>query len=317
MHGPPSQRKVVREMMDVLEGGEATFESKMKMYDAFINRVRGQIQDMEIAWIESSFRRRTIDRFRNFLQPVISDKSLLDFVRHELKQPDYDNLRREISQFRESIEDLKRRGAFDDRPLGAKLDQLAIHLDHHISYLQEAIEEIRLMDTEAKPKDVDLYELLAHIKTDYLTRRGLSRDIQIKIDEKLRGHTVYFDGDHLRLIFNNLLNNALRATEIKAVDAIDQNGSLAEVIQLDMAELKDESVTMRLTDNGCGMPPDILQKLYNERCSTQKGRDDGLGGVIIRKLLDINYGKIRVAQTQQVGQITGTIQLITFPRKAA
>lgn len=316
VQGPPSQRKVIREMMEVLEGGESTFEKKLKMYEDFISRVRGQIQDMDITWIESSFRRRTIDRFRNFLQPVISDRSLLDFVRHELKQSDYNTLRREVDILKQHIETPKKVEESNHiQQLITQLDKLATHLDNHISALQDSIEEIRLMDTEARPKHVDLHKILIGIKNANLTRKGSIRDIQITIDESIGEYTVYVDEDHLRLVFNNLFNNALRATETRAADALDIGGLIAEVIQVHLNDVTDDYVILKFQDNGCGMPIEIMRKLYIERCSTQKGRDDGLGGVIIRKLLDLNYGKISILESRQDSEKPGTIQLITLPRR--
>jgi len=313
IQGSPLDREVVREMIEVIEGGIATFETKMKIYEDFITRVRGQIQDIDIMMIESLFRRRTIDRFRNFLQPVISDRSLLDFVRHELKQPSDTRIHNEVSKLRQQLDILKREPWADT--LIERLDKLAENLNSHIARLQDAIEDIRLMDTEARPKNVDLFGLLTRLQRDHLLGKGGVRDIQIHIDANLQGHTVYADEDHLRLIFSNLFDNSLRATETRAADALEAGATMSEIIQVRLADITDGRIVLEFSDNGCGMPHEIQGKLYRERCSTQKGRDDGLGGVIIRKLLDLNAGSIEVIASNQHGRYIGTSQRMTIPRK--
>jgi sensor histidine kinase regulating citrate/malate metabolism len=59
--------------------------------------------------------------------------------------------------------------------------------------------------------------------------------------------------------------------------------------------------------------PNVRKRLYVERCSTQQGEEHGYGGIIIRKLLDLNGGAIQVVDTQYGGIGSLTIQKITLP----
>lgn len=316
LQGSSSEQSLVREMIDVLEGGLYTFEKKMHMYEDFISRVRGQIEDIDITMIESSFRRYTIDKFRNFLQPVISDRSLLDFVRHELKQKDSSRIRQEIKRIREQIRVTGQDPGRESDRLLDQLDRLAEHLDNHIMRLQEAIEDIRLMDTEAKPKSINLFDLLTKLRETCLSGISEVRDVRIEIDQDLQNQLAYVDEDHLRLIFVNLFNNSLAATERRVIDAWSPNdaGDMSEVVRIELSEVTDSHILVKYSDNGCGMPAGILEKLYKERCTTQLGRDHGLGGVIIRKLLDLNNSGIRVLASHQAGETSGTIQAIAIYR---
>jgi signal transduction histidine kinase len=315
--------KITREMIEILEGGVGSFEKRLNIFEEFVNRAHGQIRDIDIALIESSFRRRTIDRFRNFLQPIVSDKALLDFVRHELKnlkveldariREDVYNVQKQLHILNQSDLDTHER-LIRLPELFAELKNLSDHLDGHVTKLKEAIEEIRLMDTQARPTNVNLFECLSKLKKEYL-HLGARRQIHIDIDERISGQSVYIDEDHLKLIFRNLINNSLRATETRAFDVQFEGGiKIPEIIRIDFFSASDGMLILKLSDNGCGIHPEILEKLYVERCSDQSGRDHGLGGIIIRKLLDINNGRIRIVESNQVGENIGTIQEILLKK---
>lgn len=328
---PMRSKDLVLEMLDILEGGIETFDLKMKTYEEFISRVRGEIQDINIQLIESSFRRRTIDNLRNILQPIVSDQSILEFARHELRNVIHpiisgesilDATRRELRQPgniavdetaapQETLSD----GSHSEHTgmkLMESLDKLLSELDTHIERLMAAINDISLMDTQPQPKDADLYELLAELKDDYVERISRSRIIQIDVDERLKGRKVFSDVDHLKLVFKNLLNNSLRATEKKVLWNFRRKRPLVESIAIKLLDDSDGRLTLLFMDNGCGIPPEMKGKLYVERCSDQAGKEHGLGGVIIRKLLDLNGGTIRVLDDPQTNDGFVTFQQLTL-----
>ncbi|MGH9959980.1 MAG: ATP-binding protein, partial [Pyrinomonadaceae bacterium] len=311
---PLGSREMVREMLDILEGGVDAFNQKIMTYEKFISRVRGSIEDMDIMTIESSFRRRTIDGLRNFLQPVVSDRSLLEYLRHELKQSDQSRVQRDISKLQQELEAVVSDSNSEARGVFEQLDKLCGRLDNNILKLKAAIEEIRLMDTQARPQVVDLYELMNELKKDYLSKLSQSRRIDIEIDPILIGQPTYLDPDHLRLVLRNLLNNALRATERGTINAMMRGNKIREAVRIDYTQSDSRRLFILFRDNGCGMSPEIREKLYVERCSDQKGRDHGLGGVIIGKLLDLNGGSIRVTRSNQTGMDQGTVQEMSLPR---
>ncbi|MBK7994125.1 MAG: AAA family ATPase [Blastocatellia bacterium] len=309
-------RQVIREMLDILEGGAETINQKMELYEKFISRVKGAIEDIDIMTIESSFRRRTIDELRNFLQPIISDKALLDFVRHELNQSDYIRIQQNIHDTKQETLLVQ---CSPDQPLDSlftKLNKLCTELDKHIIKLKGIIEEIRLMDTQPNFTYVDIYLLLIILRNDYIDKMfgsKFGRKVDITIDSSFQGVLVYADYDHLRLIFRNLLNNALRATESRAIAMKKKSGeTLVESIIIEGVINSTNRLVLKFKDNGCGMALEIRKKLYLERCSTKKFGDHGLGGIIIKKLLNINHGSIQILESNQNGSLVGTEQEISL-----
>jgi len=310
---PLRSKNLVREMLDILEGGVETFDLKIKTYEDFITRVRGEILDIDIQLIESSFRRRTIDNLRNLLQPVVSDRSILDFARHELKQPDHARIQADIKEMQRLIVESKGTIEGYDVQLVDHLDKLCSRLDSHIDRLMAAINDIRLMDTQAQPREIDIYSLLTELKSDYEERIGQKRAIKIELDELLKDQTVYADIDHLRLVFRNLINNSFRATEKRIIQNFKVDRHTIELIRIKRMSDGNNRLNLLFMDNGCGIEPEIKRRLYFERCSDQKGRDHGLGGVIIRKLLDLNGGVIQIIDTPERESDFVTIQQISLP----
>jgi signal transduction histidine kinase len=70
-------------------------------------------------------------------------------------------------------------------------------------------------------------------------------------------------------------------------------------------------VSISVRDTGCGMPPEVLAKLFQPLFTT-KARGIGLGLVIVRNLIQANGGTIEVESA--AGR--GTTFSVTLPAKS-
>ena len=113
---------------------------------------------------------------------------------------------------------------------------------------------------------------------------------RVSIDSQLSKDMVntYLDGNQILQVFINILLNALEASE--------KNGSVK--IQSYVNQRK-SLVGMTISDNGCGMAPDELEKIFDPFFST-KSQGTGLG-------LAVSYGIIKNHQ--------GIIQAYSEPGK--
>jgi signal transduction histidine kinase len=112
------------------------------------------------------------------------------------------------------------------------------------------------------------------------------------------GPTVRADADKLAGVFANVLDNAVDALEPVAegrrIDLFIENGG--------------GDATVRLRDNGSGIAPDKLDRIFNPFFTT-KEKGTGLGMAIARKIVEAHDGSIAVAS--EVGR--GTEFRITLP----
>ena len=117
----------------------------------------------------------------------------------------------------------------------------------------------------------------------------------------IAGPTIRADAEKLRQVFANLLANA-----------IDALGSVIEDRRIDLfVENGDRRATVRVRDNGCGIPADKVERIFNPFFTT-KEQGTGLGMAIAKKLVEAHEGTIDVVS--EVGR--GTEFKVTLPLPA-
>jgi signal transduction histidine kinase len=119
----------------------------------------------------------------------------------------------------------------------------------------------------------------------------------------ITGPTVLADGDKLQQVFTNILDNA-----------IDALAALAEGrrIELFIENGRPEQATVRITDNGSGIPEDKIGRIFNPFFTT-KEKGTGLGMAISRKIVEAHEGTIEVAS--EVGRGTEFTIRLPLPAK--
>ena len=99
----------------------------------------------------------------------------------------------------------------------------------------------------------------------------------------IAGPTVSADADKLRGVFVNVIDNA-----------IDALGGVAEGRRIDLfLENGAGAATVRVRDNGCGIPAEKLERIFNPFFST-KETGTGLGMAIAKKIVEAHEGTIDV-----------------------
>jgi signal transduction histidine kinase len=124
----------------------------------------------------------------------------------------------------------------------------------------------------------------------------------------IAGPTVLADGEKLRQVFANILDNAIDAldtiVEGRRVELFIENGARAATNGM----TRGATATVRVRDNGCGIPADKIDRIFNPFFTT-KEKGTGLGMAISRKIVEAHEGAIDVVS--ETG--TGTEFLVTLP----
>src|SRR6184192_1139818 len=110
---------------------------------------------------------------------------------------------------------------------------------------------------------------------------------------------IYADPDLFERALGNLLDNALRFTP--------ENGSIQILLSKRDADFE---ITVR--DNGCGMAPEHLPRVFDRfyRADSSRGSDGaGLGLALVKSIVDLHGGSAKIES--EIGQ--GTIVTLTFP----
>jgi len=130
----------------------------------------------------------------------------------------------------------------------------------------------------------------------------------VRVEVDASGHLPSIQGDPLQLrqIFTNLLTNAFEAlggdgrVTIVAT-ALNEEGPAG-------GEPQGPMVQIEVTDNGPGMPVDVIDKIFSPFFTT-KPQGSGLGLAIVRKIVDAHDGRIDVG----VMEAGGTRFRVTLP----
>jgi signal transduction histidine kinase len=163
----------------------------------------------------------------------------------------------------------------------------------NVQYAQVALDELdrveRRISHLLRYAKEDAYQFdhvnLASIVDSALTQMKAKLDAaKVSVARNyIGGPTIQADAEKLRQVFSNVLDNAIDAlegvAEDRRIDLFVENGG--------------RNATVRLRDNGCGIPPDKLDRIFNPFFTT-KEKGTGLGMAISRKIVEAHEGSIDV-----------------------
>jgi C4-dicarboxylate-specific signal transduction histidine kinase len=142
---------------------------------------------------------------------------------------------------------------------------------------------------------VELLDLNSLISTTCRLMRYDRRWSNIALELHLDDHLppVHAVKDHIVQILMNLLSNAAHAVE--------QVGGQSWRVDI-TTSATDESVQVRVADNGCGIEPDDLPRVFDPFYSNKaRGEGSGLGLALCKSLIDERHGEISLSSQPGVG----------------
>jgi two-component system sensor histidine kinase HydH len=178
----------------------------------------------------------------------------------------------------------------------------------NVEYARVAIDELDRVERRiahllkyAKEEDFEMEPVnLASVVDSALTQmRSKLDDAGVAaVRNYIAGPTIEADAEKLKQVFANVLDNA-----------IDALGVVAEGRRIDLfIENGGGSATVRVRDNGAGVAPEKLARIFNPFFTT-KDDGTGLGMAISRKIVEAHEGTIEAAS--EVGR--GTEFVVTLP----
>lgn len=141
------------------------------------------------------------------------------------------------------------------------------------------------------PSNVDAHQAIEE-QLNFLKNKANAKAIYFN-NQVPEDFDIYADKDHLSIIFRNLLQNAVKFTsdggEI-AISAHEQNNAK----------------WIEIKDNGIGMPPDLVGKLFEigentSRAGTNLETGTGVGLILVKELAELNKLKLTVKSEVNVG----------------
>ncbi len=155
-------------------------------------------------------------------------------------------------------------------------------LDRQVSRVIKIIDNLREMSRHQKTvEEFSLARLINEVIDDQ--RDGLAkRGIEVK-REFAAEPTLTADYMEIYSIFSNLLRNA--------VHAIDEKGAGDGQITITI-DMEDGAAVTRVSDNGCGMGPEVTENLFTPGFTSKGRKGTGLGLSYSRKIARAMHGDI-------------------------
>jgi len=220
--------------------------------------------------------------------------SFIDSVTHELRSP--------LASLKLSVQTLERRKLTDQQR--DRLHHIMIDdLDRLSAFIDDILEASRLGEGMADHQmvEIDLAELVERT-AGRVRRRFKAPDeaIRIEVPEGLR---LVSDPTCLETVLRNVLDNAVKYSD-----------EPVEVV-LRAKVLKGERVSIEVRDQGIGIPPDQLRRVFQrfyrvDTESVRRRRGTGLGLFVVSSLVHTLGGELG-AESDGLG--LGTTMRITLP----
>ena len=154
-----------------------------------------------------------------------------------------------------------------------------------------------------------------HAQLSFHSARALDPDFQLDIQQDLDPDVGSLNviAQDLGRVFLNMVTNAGHATNDRSRSELAAgNGSYQPTIWLKTTRA-DEHIEVRIRDNGTGMPPDVIEKIFNPFFTTKPtDQGTGLGLSISSDIVRRHGGSIQVES--EPGEFTEMI--VTLPLEA-
>jgi two-component system sensor histidine kinase BaeS len=123
----------------------------------------------------------------------------------------------------------------------------------------------------------------------------------VQLTESVAGHLPAMDGDpgRMRGVLGNLVSNAL---------AHSHRGGHIRVV----GEATQQSVRLTVTDDGAGIPPELLPRVFDRFVKGPGSTGSGLGLAIVRDVVEAHGGSVAATSTEGQGAaISVTLPAVT------
>ncbi len=295
--------KLLENSMEVIAGGRfenILIDSKDREIVSLTNAFNKMLKELEL-------------RQRHLIQSekLASLGTLLSGVAHELNNP-LSNISSSCQILTEEIE---------DTDMGYKKELLAQidgQTDRARNIVRSLLEFSR--DKDFKKEEIPLKKLfeetIRFIKGQIPTKVGITIDVPDAV-------LIFADKQRVQQAFLNLIKNALESIADEGTVTIQarqrrnagetdaHNGEIYNYLKYNgTCTLEGDTVDIRITDTGSGIPQDVRPKVFDPFFTTKDvGKGSGLGLFIVHEIIEEHDGCIAV--DSEVGK--GTTFLIRLP----
>ncbi|MEA3436443.1 MAG: ATP-binding protein [Thermodesulfobacteriota bacterium] len=222
---------------------------------------------------------------------------------HEINNP-LQIIKSEQSLMEMNLEELKDAGQLKKSEPLDEIEDSMEQIKLQVSRCSKITQQILKFGRQSEPDrhDVDIMSFISET-TDMVAKKASVHGISIK--QKVAENTapIYGDTSQLQQVLLNLFNNAMDAI-------IDQHGTSGGELSIEAGPKGNGNVEIKVTDNGSGISPENLSKIFSPFFTTKPvGKGTGLGLSVCYGIIDKMGGTMKA--TSEKG--AGTTFIINLP----
>ncbi|MDT3401665.1 sensor histidine kinase [Mucilaginibacter terrae] len=215
---------------------------------------------------------------------------LLNVMTHEIM-----NSVAPISSLADTLKNRLKRPDIANSTAGHDLEDLELGIDtikRRSEGLLKFTESYRSLNkiTKLELQSVMVYDLFENLNTLMLPTLD-KKNIELDIILRDLGMTIDVDVNLLDQVLINLLVNAIEAVKDQAEPMISLS-----------AEIVNNKAVLKVSDNGLGMSPEVMEKIFIPFFSTRK-TGSGIGLSLCKQIMLMHKGNIQVQSTEGVGTV--------------
>lgn len=223
----------------------------------------------------------------------LSEKLKNEFISsisHELRTP--------LTAIKGWAETIQTADSLDQETINRGL-QIIAHETERLSGIVEELLDFSRLQKGKLPVVVDKIDILAELgEAVYMFKeRADSEGKVLTYDEPKIISPIFGDKNRLKQVFINIIDNALKYTE--------KGGGVSVSVKE-----KDSNVIVNITDNGCGIPKEHINKVTEKfyKANSNK-RGSGIGLAIVDEIVKAHKGSLQIISEENFG----TTINISFP----
>ncbi len=148
-----------------------------------------------------------------------------------------------------------------------------------------------------KVEKVDIISFVKRI-ISYFEQLAESKNIAIEFQPQIEDSYAYLDVDKLEKIITNIIYNSLKFTNGGGEILVSVKEKQTHVTAMDRI------LELTIEDNGIGISPEDIQKIFNRFNKLESSRiseGTGIGLALVKELLELHYGSISVESELEKG----------------
>lgn len=177
--------------------------------------------------------------------------------------------------------------------------KLATQMHNSIKRLDQIVSNCLQFTRDVTPQRVIVPDVGSWVRELVDSLRPQADAAAVKLETQAAAGSAYLDPFLLTQVLTNLILNAIQACDSSLCA---NRGELPLCVRLEVSPVTEDSIQFRVVDNGCGIPVEVQERIFDPFFST-KTSGTGLGLAVVHSLVTAQGGWLHLESTPGAGSV--------------